>query len=70
MTTIEYVKMILSKVSFDAKLFEKELKKAVKSLVIEEIKQLRDWCYEQFGMIYRQILHRCFNRFRAKIGFS
>ena len=46
---LEYCKTVLAKVSFDKKLFEKELKKALKSLVPEEIKQLREWCYQHFS---------------------
>lgn len=57
---LEYFKTILSKVSFDRWLFEKELKKAISSLVPEEIKTLKDWCYDQFGQIYESILNRCF----------
>ncbi|WP_421873463.1 hypothetical protein [Marinoscillum sp.] len=57
---LEYFKTILSKVSFDRWLFEKELKKAIKSLVPEEIRTLRDWCYDQFGQIYESILNKCF----------
>ena len=60
MTFFEYLKMILQKVSFDAKLFEKELKKGIQQLMPEEIKQLKAWCYEQFGKLYRRILKRCF----------
>lgn len=57
---LEYFKTILSKVSFDAMLFEKELKKAIKSLIPEEIIKLKDWCYEQFGHLYQSILNSCF----------
>lgn len=59
---LEYFKTILSKVSFDRWLFEKELKKAIKSLVPAEITTLRDWCYDQFGQIYESILNKCFSR--------
>ncbi|HCX22033.1 MAG: hypothetical protein CMB80_20385 [Flammeovirgaceae bacterium] len=59
---LEYFKTILSKVSFDRWLFEKELKKAIKSLVPDEIRTLRDWCYDQFGQIYESILDKCFTR--------
>lgn len=58
---LEYFKTILSKVSFDRWLFEKELKKAIKSLIPGEIKTLRDWCYDQFGQIYESILNKCFS---------
>ena len=59
-TILEYFKMILEKVSFDAKLFEKELKKAIKELVKIEIIALKKWCYEQFGKKYRKILQSVF----------
>lgn len=58
----EYFKTILAKVSFDRWLFEKELKKAIRSLVPEEIITLRDWCYDQFGQIYESILNKCFTK--------
>jgi hypothetical protein len=66
MTTLDYVKVILQKVSFDAKLFEKELRKAIKTLVADEIKELRTWCSEQFGIIYNQLIEKCFSRMRRK----
>ena len=66
MTTLDYVKVILQKVSFDAKLFEKELRKAIKTLVADEIKELRAWCSEQFGMMYNQLIEKCFSRMRRK----
>ena len=57
---LEYFKKILSKVSFDSMLFEKELKKALKALLEIEIEELRVWCYAQFIGQYPEILHRCF----------
>lgn len=59
---LEYFKTILSKVSFDRWLFEKELRKAINSLIPEEIKTLRDWCYDQFGQIYESVLNKCFSK--------
>ena len=38
-----FTKSILERVSFDAKLFCKELEKAIKNLLPYEIEQLRDW---------------------------
>lgn len=58
----EYVKFILEKVSFDTKLFEKELKKGLKSLLPSEIKELKAWCYEKFGEMYKSILNKVFRR--------
>jgi len=66
MTTLDYVKVILQKVSFDAKLFEKELRKAIKTLVADEIKELRAWCSEQFGIMYNQLIEKCFSKMRRK----
>ncbi|AKD03227.1 hypothetical protein POKO110462_04340 [Pontibacter korlensis] len=57
---LEYVKTILLKVSFDKMLFEKELRKAFKVLVKEEIEQLKQWCYNQFSGVYLIILNRVF----------
>jgi hypothetical protein len=57
---LNYVKTVLSKVSFDALLFEKELRKAIKMLIVEEIRELKNWCYTRFGDEYEAILNRCF----------
>ncbi|NND16559.1 MAG: hypothetical protein HKN52_11785 [Eudoraea sp.] len=40
---LDYTKMVLQKVSFDIKLFHKELKKAVKRLLPFEIEELKRW---------------------------
>ena len=66
MTTLDYVKVILEKVSFDAKLFEKELRKAIKTILTEEIRELRTWCSEQFGKLYYQVIEKCFSKIRRK----
>lgn len=39
----EYTKTVLKKVSFDVRLFEKELEKAIKRLLPFEIEELRIW---------------------------
>ena len=57
---LEYFKTILSKVSFNEFLFEKELKKAIKSLVSDEIENLKYWCYEQFGDVHSGTLNKHF----------
>ncbi|MBO3699336.1 hypothetical protein [Roseivirga sp. E12] len=57
---LEYFKIILSKVSFDKKLFERELRKAIKSLVEDELNELKKWCYAQFGKVYGPIIDRQF----------
>lgn len=40
---LEYTKTVLKKVSFDARLFYKELKKAISNLLPEEIEELKLW---------------------------
>ena len=57
---LNYVKTVLSKVSFDALLFEKELRKAIKMLIAEEVNDLKRWCYTSFGQQHEAILNRCF----------
>lgn len=59
---LEYVKVILKAVSFDAVLFEKELRKNMKDLVKEELQELKRWCYEQYGQVYPQVLSVAFAR--------
>lgn len=62
MSMLEYIKIILDKVSFDKSLFEKELKKGLSQLVPNEIKQLKEWCYAKYGSIYTNILNRIFRK--------
>ncbi|MBQ4914738.1 hypothetical protein J8L85_09850 [Maribacter sp. MMG018] len=42
-TMLEYSKTVLKKVSFDAKLFYKELKKALVRLLPDEVEELKVW---------------------------
>lgn len=60
MGMLEYVKTILKKVSFDRRLFEKELKKAIKMLIPTELIEFKEWCYDQFGHVYKSILNKHF----------
>lgn len=57
---LNYVKKVLTKVSFDARLFEKELRKAINMLIGDDIQELKLWCYTRFGNQYGTILNRCF----------
>jgi hypothetical protein len=40
---LEYTKTVLQKVSFDARLFSKELKKAINRLLPNELEELKEW---------------------------
>jgi hypothetical protein len=57
---LDYFKTILFKVSFDLNIFEKELKKALRSLVENEIEELKQWCYANFGETHELVLGKCF----------
>ncbi len=57
---LNYFKKVLTKVSFDARLFEKELRKAIKQLIGDDLRELKQWCYSMFGNQYEAILNRCF----------
>ena len=59
---LEYSKTVLQKVSFDATLFERELLKAIRSIVSEKIEEFKNWCYNKFGDVYSDILSRCFSQ--------
>lgn len=59
---LEYAKTILLKVSFDKILFEKELRKALRTLVPAELSELKAWCYQQFSALYHRLLNRVFTQ--------
>lgn len=40
---LEYTKTILQKVSFDSRLFTRELKKAISRLLPDEVEELKYW---------------------------
>ncbi|SDL96635.1 hypothetical protein SAMN05421823_109155 [Catalinimonas alkaloidigena] len=59
-TMLTYSKTVLEKVSFDPRLFEKELRKAMAYLPEEDVSKLLDWCQQRYGRQYTAILDRCF----------
>ena len=60
MKMLEYCQRILSKVSFDRHLFAKELAKSIKRLELSDVQRLRQWCQEQFGQRYQDIIMASF----------
>ena len=40
---LEYTKTVLQKVSFDARLFRRELEKAINRLLPKELEELKQW---------------------------
>lgn len=57
---LELCKEILTKVSFDRLLFQKELNKALKWLQQDELESFRSWCLSNFGRIYPDIIRTAF----------
>ena len=64
MKTLEYIKMILEKVSFDQYLFEKELRKGIDRLVPADLGELKKWCFSQFSDRFASLLITCFPDFQ------
>ena len=58
----EYSKEILTKVSFDRNLFNKELKKAITWLKKDERKMLMMWCLATFGNRYSDLIVAAFRQ--------
>lgn len=58
----EFSKEVLQKVSFDKKLFKKELKKSKKWLKKEERILLKAWCLATFGHVYRDVIIETFEQ--------
>ncbi|MBL7943414.1 MAG: hypothetical protein JNM00_11635 [Flavobacteriales bacterium] len=59
---LDFCKEILTKVSFDRLLFRKELDKAIQWLRSnkEDLLQFRQWCLDQFGGKYSDIIMTSF----------
>lgn len=53
---LEFCKNVLRKVSFDRFLFTKELKKAIKWLKNEDRNELKQWCLNNYGHVYQEII--------------
>jgi len=60
-TMLDFCKKVLTKVSFDRKLFTKELTKAIKRLNREELMNLKTWCLTRFGNVYGDVINESFN---------
>jgi len=58
---LDYSKNLLNKVSFDRKLFRKELKKAISWINKEERITLQVWCLATFGHLYKDVIAESFN---------
>ena len=59
---LEFCKDILLKVSFNRKLFKKELVKSVTWLDKREQVKLRAWCIATFGSLYGDVIVEAFKQ--------
>ena len=59
---LELCKEILTKVSFDKTLFQKELFKAIRWINSEELGVFKEWCLGMFGKKYPDVLQLAFAR--------
>lgn len=58
---LELSKQILEKVSFDRKLFKKELRKSLQWIKPQERLHLKTWCMATFGMMYGDVIMDVFD---------
>jgi hypothetical protein len=58
---LEFSKNVLEKVSFDRRLFQKELMKAARWVKPDEKTILKAWCLATFGHLYGDMIRDVFN---------
>ena len=58
---LEFCQQVLLKVSFDRRLFKKELIKMISMLKREEVMLLKIWCLTTFGVQYQDIIKEVFH---------
>ena len=68
MAMLEFKKRILTSVSFDLHLFEKELKKAFSWLEMAELEKLMVWCYEKFSDMHKKVIDKVFQPLQANLA--
>jgi hypothetical protein len=69
MNMLELSKQILQKVSFDRKLFKKELRKSLRWIQPQERVQLKAWCLATFGAVYRDVIFEVFENANLSASF-
>ncbi len=57
---LELSKTILKRISFDKKLFKKELRKSLNWIKPDEKTLLKVWCLAQFGHLYKDVILETF----------
>lgn len=61
-STFDYCKLILKKVSFSSFLFERELRKAIRSCAPLQLPALKRWCLKKFWQVYHGLILNSFAR--------
>lgn len=56
LTSLEYYKFILERVSFDAILFQKEFRKAITNLLENEVRELTEWVKSNYAKHYAMMV--------------
>ena len=59
---LELSKKVLVKVSFDKRLFRKELRKAIRWVKKEERLALQAWCIVTYGHLYNEVIVESFGQ--------
>jgi len=59
---LELYKKVLRGVSFDRRLFKKELVKATKWVGQKDLSRLKVWCIATYGAVHGQIIEEVFNQ--------
>ena len=59
---LNFSKQILQKVSFDANLFAKELRKLIIWSGDNNRNKLYEWCYKTYGDVYGEIINEVFHK--------
>ncbi|HMN04687.1 MAG TPA: hypothetical protein PKD45_03090 [Flavobacteriales bacterium] len=59
---LELSQQVLQKVSFDPRLFQKELVKAVRWVGARDQLLLKAWCLATFGHMYKDVILEVFQR--------
>lgn len=60
-TTKEYIRQVLSNVSFDKELFLEVLCETIISLDEKDLNEMKSWCLSEFGPDYAGEIRTCFD---------
>ena len=67
---LNYIKLILKKVSFSPLLFKKELQKGLQECTTEQLVILKRWCLKHFASLYSHIIIQVFRSVETRLLLS